>query len=104
MFLPILLSILKFKPISFLLCLLVFDLMGNWDYAFLYSNPSRDISKIWMLCTRVFLMKGIAETTLIMVFTDVQRFVDLENEIEPFKQAEYYMNEGKEEIIIHSLS
>lgn len=49
-------------------------------------------------------MKGIAETTLIIVFTDVQRFVDLENEIEPFKQAEYYMNEGKEEIIIRSLS
>lgn len=37
-----------------------------------------------------------------MVFTDVQRFVDSENEIEQFKQAEYYMNEEKEEIIIHS--
>lgn len=48
-------------------------------------------------------MKGITET-LIMVFTDVQRFVDSDNEMEQFKQAEYYMNEGKEEIMIHSSS
>lgn len=47
-------------------------------------------------------MKGITET-LIMVFTDVQRFVDSEIEMGQFKQAEYYMNEGKEEIVIHSL-
>lgn len=56
-----------------------------------------------MLRDRVFLMKGITET-LIMVFTDVQRFVDSDNEMEQFKQAEYYMNEGKEEIMIHSSS
>lgn len=56
---------------------------------------------IWMLCTRTFLMKGIA-ATLIMVFTDIQRFVDSKNEMETFKQAEYYLNEGKEEIIICS--
>lgn len=48
------------------------------------------------------LMKGITET-LIMVFTDVQRCVDSENGMEPFKQTEYYMNEGKEDIAIHSL-
>lgn len=46
-------------------------------------------------------MKGIA-ATLIMVFTDIQRFVDSKNEMETFKQAEYYLNEGKEEIIICS--
>lgn len=48
-------------------------------------------------------MKGIAET-LIMVFTDIQKFVDWESEMEPFKQTEYYMNEGKEAIAIHSLA
>lgn len=39
------------------------------------------------------LIKGTTET-LIMAFTDVQRFVDSENEMEPFKQTEYYMNGG----------
>lgn len=38
-------------------------------------------------------MKGITEIRII-VFTDVQRLVDSEGEIEPFKQTEYYMNEG----------
>lgn len=63
--------------------------------------PLELFPRIWMLRDRVFLMKGITET-LIMVFTDVQRFVDSDNEMEQFKQAEYYMNEGKEEIMIHS--
>ena len=47
------------------------------------------------------LTKDITET-LIMVFTDVQRFVDSQSEMEPFKQTAHYMNEGKEEIIICS--
>jgi len=93
---PILLTMLKFKPIPAPpLHILFIGKLG------LGLSPSQSLCSSFHGPGCPVLTKDITET-LIMVFTDVQRFVDSQSEMEPFKQTAHYMNEGKEEIIICS--